>query len=132
RPATESVALAFATDTPAVGLLIVAVHIPFASVAPLPVVPLAAPQDPPVSCAVAPLEFAIDVVTAAPAAGPKPVALSPPGAPAGRPSSFWTVTVNVWLVRTSFVLSGAIVIRASTTCSGSQGPSEGVYSRSPR
>src|SRR5260370_34396021 len=66
-------------------------------------------------CAVAPFAFAIDVVTAAPDAGANPVTPSPPCA-AVRPSSCFTVTVNVWLVPTSFVLSGVIVMFASTYC----------------
>src|SRR5262249_25678692 len=121
-----SVALAFAVVSPAVGLVIEAVHWPAALVVPF------GAHVPPLKVAVAPFEFVSDVVTDAPAAGPKPVTASPPGAPAGRPSSCCTVTVNVCVAPTSFVPLGAIEIRASTTCSGSHGPVEGRYSASPR
>src|ERR1041385_4117495 len=55
---------------------------------PLPLEPSAAPHLPPVICAVAPFEFAIDVVTVAPWIGFRPVP---------SPLSDLTVTVNVWL-----------------------------------
>src|SRR5438128_10350610 len=52
-------------------------------------------------------------VTAAPDAGAKPLKASPPGAPAGRPSSASTSAVNVCGFPTSLVPFGVIVIRAS-------------------
>src|SRR5690242_13567266 len=85
RPPTLTLAEAFAVVFPAVGLEMTIVHRPFASVVPVPLLPLAAPHVPPVMWPVAPFEFAIDVDTVAPAAGWSPLP---------SPASAFTVTVN--------------------------------------
>ena len=107
-PLTESVEVACPVTLPAVGELKVIVHCPAASVfAPAFVhVPVGA------VCA-APLESVNVTSTCSPAAGTKPA-----------PMSFCRVTVKVCGAPTSLVASGAIVILAATTCSGSQAPSE--------
>src|SRR5690348_10279565 len=68
-PPTVRLVDAFAVVFPAVGLEMTIVHWPFASVVPVPLLPLAAPQVPPVIWPVAPFVFAIDVETVAPATG---------------------------------------------------------------
>jgi hypothetical protein len=82
------------------------VHVPAASVMPVPVVPLVLPQVPPVIVEVAPFESTIFVVSVSPAAATRPL-----------PVSFNTVTVNVCDADgpTSFVAdSGATEMFAST------------------
>src|ERR1051326_4393137 len=104
-PPTVRDADAFAVVLPPSELVITSVHSPFASVVPVPAVPLAAPHVPPTRCEFAPLEFAIDVVTVTPAAGCRPLP---------SPASALTLTVNVCVVPTSFVASGTIRMFAST------------------
>ena len=109
-PDTDSVVCALTTVTPGIGELIVVVHEP-------PVV-----EQPVGGFGVdAAVSLSIVNVTAVPSGA----AVSP------VPSFTNTFAVNVCVVPTRFVRSGAIVIRASTTRKGSHTPSEGSYSPSP-
>ena len=57
----------------------------------------------------------LNVTTVPSGTGPKPVTPSPPWAPAARPSSWETVAVIVWELRTSLTaVSGVTLILPST------------------
>src|SRR5262249_49873417 len=102
-PPTRKVVLAWMTFAPAVGLLIWAVTVPGGWV-------VVASR---VLWRLATKVAAPRVIDGCPTVrwggGPKPVAASPPGAPAARPSSCRTVTVSVWGERIELVAVGGLI-----------------------
>jgi len=104
---TAKVALAWMSTLPAVGLLICTEH--------WPAPPLTVQLEPATKVAPAVLLSRLKLTTVPSGAGPKPLALSPPGAPIARPSSCWTVAVIVCGEPTAFVaVKGESAIFAST------------------
>src|SRR5262249_10619429 len=112
---TVTVVVAWMVVVPPVGELITTVQDPL----PPDVVQL----DGPTNVAEAPFEFVTENVITVPS-----------GAFAKPPPAFtFTVPVSVWFAPTGFVaVCGVIWMFASTTCSGSHGPSVAGYVASPR